>query len=259
MPESHLLIFPTLGAMSQAAVDLFIQAAGEAVKKRGRFLAVLSGGNTPVPFFRLLAQPANRNKLPWELMYFFWADERCVPPEHLESNYGLARLKFLAYVPIPQTNLHRIKGELPVREALKDYQKQLLSFAEPGLKWPRFDFVLLGLGADGHTASLFPGMSFGEKSADPVISAKVQYQDRPAERISLTETIFNTSRLVLFLVSGEEKAEALAATRRGKMDPSRWPAQRVRPDQGKVWWYVDASAASFLSEDTNKHEMDYMR
>ncbi len=248
MTETHLQVLPTVSSLSQAAADLFVRTVREAAARRPRCLVALSGGNTPVPFFRLLAQPAYRRKLPWERIHFFWADARCVPPGHPESNYGQAYDLWLAHVPLPEENMHRVKGELKPADAASDYRQQLLDFAGERLRWPRFDFVLLGLGTDGHTASLFPGSPVDPRPRRSVITARKSYQDRPSERISLTAEVFNSSRLVCFLVAGAEKAEALAASHRGRKDPVRWPAQRIRPPDGKVYWLVDAEAASFLPE-----------
>jgi len=247
MTGTHLQVYPTVSVLSKAAADLFAQAARDAVDRRGRFLAALSGGNTPIPLFKLLAGPPYQDELPWTRMHFFWSDERCVPADHPESNYGQARGNWLARVPVLEGNLHRIKGELEAGEAVKDYRERLEEYAEGGLGWPRLDFVLLGLGSDGHTASLFPG---SEVNIDPqlaVVAVRGSYADRPAERISLTPSVFNSARLVLFLVTGEEKAEALAASRQGRSDPSRWPVQRIRPRDGKVLWLIDTAAASLLS------------
>jgi 6-phosphogluconolactonase len=246
MAETHLQVFPTVAVMSQAAADLFVRTAETAIARRDRCLTALSGGNTPVPLFRLLAQAPARSRLDWQKMHFFWADERCVPPEDPESNFGQAVAKWLRRVPVPEENLHRVKGELGSRPAAREYRALLKRFAEGGQPWPRFDFVLLGLGADGHTASLFPGTPVETRPTPAVISATGHYRGRPAERISLTPNVFNAARLVVFLVSGEEKAEALAATRSGRGDPVRWPAQRIRPVDGKVLWLVDAAAARLL-------------
>jgi 6-phosphogluconolactonase len=247
MTETHLQVFPTVSVLSRAAADLFARAAKEAVSQRGRFLAALSGGNTPLPLFKLLSQPPYRGKLPWTQMHFFWGDERCVPPDHPESNFGQTRLNWLGRVPLPEANLHRVKGELTPDQAARDYQDQLKEFAEDRLEWPRFDFVLLGLGTDGHTASLFPGSAVKISPRRAAIAAQGNYAGRPADRVSLTPDVFNAARLIIFLVAGEEKAEALAASYHGRSDPVRWPAQRIRPPSGKVVWLIDAAAASLLS------------
>jgi 6-phosphogluconolactonase len=247
MTGTHLQVYPTVSVLSKAAADLFAKAARDAVNRRGRFLAALSGGNTPIPFFKLLAQPPYPHELPWTMMHFFWSDERCVPADHPDSNYGQTRGVWLSHVPVPEENMHRIKGELEPGDAAKEYQERLAEFAEGGLGWPRLDFVLLGLGSDGHTASLFPGSKVDIDSRLAVEAVRGSYAGRPAERISLTPNVFNSARLILFLVAGEEKAEALAASRQGRSDPSRWPAQRIHPRDGNVLWLIDTAAASLLS------------
>ncbi len=246
MAESRLQVFPTVDRMSQAAAELFARTVGESMERRGYFSAALSGGNTPVPLFHLLAGPPYREGLPWERMYFFWADERCVPPDHPESNFGQARLKWFRHISVPEQNLHRILGELPPSRAAQDYNRQLRRFADEGLRWPRLDFVLLGLGSDGHTASLFPGSPVETGAGRAAVAIRGAYRDRPADRVSLTPAVFNAARLVVFLVCGEEKADAVAASRQGRRDPLRWPAQRIRPEGGKVVWLIDEAAARYV-------------
>jgi 6-phosphogluconolactonase len=233
-------------AMSQFAAELFAQAARGSVALRGRFLAALSGGGTPQALYRLLAESSYRESLPWEQVQFFWGDERCVPPEERESCYNQAWTTLLAHVPVPQANLHRAKGELGPRQAAVEYAAQLKALAAPGADWPRFDLVLLGLGDDGHTASLFPGSALTSGLATVAVTA--YYQDRPANRVSLTPDVFNAAREVVFLATGQEKARALLSTLTGSHDPVNLPAQRIQPVDGNVWWLVDEAAASLLPE-----------
>jgi 6-phosphogluconolactonase len=261
---AEIRVFPDPPALSGFAADLFSKIARDSVAQRGRFLTVLSGGGTPLALYRLLALPPFRDDLPWEQMHFFWGDERCVPPEDPGSNYRQAYEPLLLKVPVPTQNIHRARGELSPASAAEDYARQLREFAAPRLDYPRFDLVLLGLGADGHTASLFPQLSphlspqmyafggrqeggGGQESA-PVLAVTADYQGRPANRVTLTPPVFNAARDVLFLVTGEEKAAALAATVQGPRDPLKYPAQRIQPAQGKVWWLVDEQAAHLLPE-----------
>jgi 6-phosphogluconolactonase len=164
---SEVRVFPDMPALSGFAAGLFSDIARDSVAQRGRFLTALSGGGTPLELYRLLALPAFRDALPWERIHFFWGDERCVPPEDPGSNYRQAYDAWLSQVPVPRENIHRVHGELPPASAAEEYSQQLSEFASPGLDYPRFDLVLLGLGADGHTASLFPQLppqmdTFGE-------------------------------------------------------------------------------------------------
>jgi len=177
---------------------------------------------------------------------FFWGDERCVPPEDAESCYHQAYQAWLSQVPVPEKNIYRIKGELGALKAAEDYAGRLKALADLGLNWPRFDLVLLGLGADGHTASLFPGSA--ETKGAATVAAKAFYQERPSERVSLTPEVFNSARNIVFLAVGAEKTGALAATLSGPRDPARLPAQRIQPVGGKLCWLVDAAAASLLPE-----------
>lgn len=242
MTPTTVRIFAESAALSQFAADLFARATHEAVVKRGRFLTSLSGGGTPTALYRLLATAA----LPWEKMFFFWGDERCVSPEDPESCYHQASLAWLGKVPIPEKNIYRIRGEFGPEPAAADYAQQLKTIANPGLNWPRFDLALLGLGADGHTASLFPGSDETHSLATVAVTA--HYQDRPANRVSLTPDVFNAARNVIFLATGTEKAQALATTLTGARESVKFPAQRIQPTNGKIWWLVDQAAAGLLPE-----------
>jgi 6-phosphogluconolactonase len=237
-------ISPDLPALSQAAASLFARLAHEAVAARGLFRACLSGGSTPRELFRLLAQPPYQASLPWGQMEFYWGDERLVPPDDPESNYHQAWQELLAHVPVDPGRIVRMKGELSPAEAAADYAAQLRAHAGPGLAWPILDLVLLGLGADGHTASLFPNSDPAPGETQPVLAVTGDYQGRPANRVTLTPLVFNSARQVYFLVNGAEKAAALAATLAPTRDPRRWPAQRIHP--AAVTWLVDSAAAKSL-------------
>lgn len=233
-------IFNDHSRLSQAASRVFIRTAAQAISERGRFLAVLSGGTTPIALYRLLAHA----DLDWSRTFLFWGDERCVPVEDPANNYSQARQALLAEVPIPKQNIHRILSELSPAAAAQDYAEQLRGFSEPPLEWPRFDLVLLGVGEDGHTASLFPGSPV--EAVEPVIAVTGNYQNRPTERVSLTPLVFNSARLVLFLASGIAKSAIIANIFKGGDHPDLWPAQRIRPSDGRITWMVDAQAASRL-------------
>ena len=247
MPEKAkplLEIYSDSTALSKSAAEKFALLAREAVRDRGRFLVCLCGGSTPVRTYQLLAQPVYRNELPWERMVFFWGDERMVPPEHPESNYGQVYQILLSRVPVKDENILRVRGDLSAAEAVKEYTDSLQRWAAPGLSWPRFDFILLGMGADGHIASIFPRTSPRDFNNAPVISVSGQYQDRPALRVTLTPIVFNSGRQVIFLVAGPDKADALAAVfeQRGRLEDR--PAWLIQPAEGKVIWMVDTAAAA---------------
>ena len=243
MTASRTLIFPDYESLSQAAALYFAQAAEEAIRLRGRFLVALCGGETPLCLYEILATSPYREYLPWEHIHFFWGDERCVPSDDLESNYGMAWQAWLKHISVPSSNIHRIQGELNPDQAAMKYQKELGEFAPEGHQWPNLDWVLLGLGTDGHTASLFPGSSLEQGNKFVAIAVKNISLGKLADRVSLTPLLFNRSRQVVFLVSGSGKKAALAASIKGKSDLLRWPAQRIQPQDGLLVWMVDEAAA----------------
>ncbi len=237
-----------VGDLAEAAATAVVEALAAAVAERGVASLTLAGGGTPLALYsRLAGAPAGQ--IDWDAVHVFWGDERMVAADDPGSNYRAAHEALLSRVPIPEANVHRMKGEMPAASAIADYAEQLRSFAQrydagcPS-PWPRFDVVLLGLGEDGHTASLFPGSS--PESIVPVLSATTDYQGRPAERLTLTPCVFNHARRVFFLVSGAGKAAAVVAALGPDEDPTRHPAQRIRPDEGEVVWFLDEAAAAEL-------------
>jgi 6-phosphogluconolactonase len=244
--KPDIRIFRSLSDISERAATIFVEQSAAAIQERGRFMAVLNGGGTPVGTFQLLATEFH-NSVDWEYVHVFWGDERSVPANDPESSYGQARDLLLRHVSIPETNIHRIEGEISPAEASKDYSMVLRKFASPPLEWPRFDLVYLGMGEDGHTASLFPGSPIDVEK--PVIPVTAQYQDRPAQRVTLTPPVFNSARRVVFMASGEKKAATLAEVLSGRYKPELYPAQRIDPRDGKLIWLVDEDAASKLPMD----------
>ena len=247
--KPDLRIFDHVEALSLAAAELFIETSIQAIAQRGRFLVALSGGNTPTELYQLLAQTPYRERINWQKLHAFWGDERCVPIGDLENNYRQAYEVLLGRVPIPPENIHRVRSELEPEAAAEDYARALKDFATPPLDWPRFDLVLLGMGNDGHTASLFPGSEV--TAATPTLAVTAQYEDRPANRVTLTPLVFNAARRILFLVSGESKSETLANVLYGEYQPEKLPAQRIRPTDGELIWMVDKTAASKLTLTPN--------
>ena len=243
--EPDIRVFEDLGALSEAAATELAGASKDAVSLRGRFLVVLSGGGTPASLYGLLSRPTYRDEIPWGSVHLFWGDERCVPPDDPESNFGQAWDAFLHEVPVPPENIHRIHGEMDPVKAASDYELVLKGYAAPPLDWPRFDLVLLGLGEDGHTASLFPGSTV--EAASPVEAVTGQYQDRPSQRVTLTPLVFNLARKVMFLAAGASKARIVAEVLGGQQRPDRIPAQRIRPVDGTVMWLLDRGAAGALT------------
>jgi len=236
---SEVRVFADAKELMHAAADEVVRCAEEAVRERGRFAWALSGGSTPRDLYRLLASPPHGDRMPWSAIHVFWGDERHVPPDHPESNFRMAREAMLDHVPLPAANVHRIHAEDPdAAAAANAYEAELRAFFELE---PRFDLVLLGLGKDAHTASLFPGSAAVRESERLVIAPWVESQH--TFRITLTPPVLDHARLCLFLVSGEDKAEALRAVLEGPRDPARYPAQIV---EGNRLWMVDRAAAGLL-------------
>jgi len=231
--------------LAQAAAALFAERASAAVSARGRFSAALSGGRTPAAYYALLAKPPFASQIPWERVHLFWGDERCVPPDHGDSNYRLARERLIDHVPVPPANVHRIHGEMDPVEAAARYEGELREFfGQHGQPCPAFDAVFLGLGEDGHTASLFPGSPAIRESVRQV---SAQYVDaQKGWRITLTPPAINAARLVVFIAAGKSKAAVLRDVLEGPFLPEVRPAQAVRPLRGELRWLLDRDAAQLL-------------
>jgi 6-phosphogluconolactonase len=244
--KPDLRIFNDLENLSREAAAFFLEQAARSIVERNRFLVALNGGSTPARLFRLLGTDY-RDKVDWSKVHIFWGDERCVPPEDAGSNYGQARDLLLSRVHIPDSNIHRVKGELGSAEASKEYTHTLKGFASPPLDVPRFDLVYLGMGEDGHTASLFPGSPVDV--TEPTMPVTAQYQDRPADRVTLTPIVFNSARRVVFMTTGEKKAVTLAEVLSDRYDPVLYPAQRIDPKDGELIWLVDEDAAGRLPRE----------
>ncbi len=209
----------------------------EAARKRGRVLLALSGGSTPLPVYERLAKLA----LPWARLHLFWGDERCAPPEDELSNFCNAYRTLISKVPIPESNVHRIQAELDPQEAAQYYEDELRSFF--GDDSPRLDLLLLGVGSDGHTASLFPGGPELAESQRWAVSSEPQAGAEPAlPRVTLTLPIINQARAVLFLVAGKDKRPVTSSILRVQGNGSELPAGRVRP-KGELAWLLDREAA----------------
>lgn len=245
--DDQISVFRDHASLAEYAANLILNKAVESVKDHGHFSFVLSGGGTPRPVYELLATPPFIDVFPWSETMIFWGDERCVPPEHEESNYGQAWNLLLRHTQVKSENIHRIKGELKPALAANDYANELQKMGAGRSRWPRFDLVLLGLGEDGHTASLFPGEELDEVKLEPVIAVTADYGGRPATRVTLTPLVFNHAHHIVFLVVGASKAKAVAAALEGNFDPEKWPVQRIRPPDGLMSWLLDEAAAKGLS------------
>jgi len=240
---SAIRVFDSVPELMHAAADEVVHNAAEAVRERGVFTWVLSGGSTPRDLYSLLASTPYRDRMPWSAIHVFWGDERHVPPDHPDSNFRMAREAMLDAVPLPAANIHRIRAEEPdAAVAAKAYETGLqeLFHLAPG-EFPSFDLVLLGLGKDAHTASLFPGGETVHEKERLVAAPWVAAQN--TFRITLTPPVLNHARLAIFLVCGEDKAEPLRAVLEGARDADRYPAQIV---EGNRLWLVDRAAARLL-------------
>lgn len=242
----QIIVQPDPTAVARVAAERFAALSSAARASRGQFSVALAGGSTPGDTYALLASDEFAAQVDWPCVHVFWGDERCVPPHDPDSNFRLADESLLSHVPIPAGNLHRMRGELEPQAAAQAYAAELRAFF--GAPWPRFDLVLLGMGNDGHTASLFPGSVALQETEDAVVALTAHYQDRPACRVSLTPRAINGSRQVLFLVTGSAKAGTLKAVLEGP--GGHYPAQHIRPTAGHLTWLLDAAAASQLKRPT---------
>jgi 6-phosphogluconolactonase len=236
----------------------FARLADQYVVGCGRFTVALSGGSTPRAMFSLLAEHPFADTVPWSSIHFFWGDERCVPPDHPDSNYRMANETLLSKVPVPKQNIFRIPAEIPDPErAAAEYAAALARFfsAEPGAAktgttplsaLPRFDLVFLGMGPDGHTASLFPHSAALQAGDQIVVANYVEKFD--THRITLTAATINNARNVTFLAAGGDKAEVLKNVLEGSYQPDLYPSQLIRPANGTLLWMVDDAAARLLNE-----------
>ncbi len=241
MPEIE--IAPGGEGFADRAAEHFSRLAIRAVADQGRFCAALSGGSTPMAMYTRLARPPYASLLNWKKIHLFWGDERCVPPDHPESNYGAARPVLLEALPIPADNIHRIPGELGPDQASKAYEKLLRRFFDPA-PFPVLDLVLLGLGDDGHTASLFPGSSALKEKKRWAVGVEHEAPPPPlVPRVTLTLPVINAALNILFLVTGAGKAKRLAQVLRQPPPPDLLPAQKVCPETGRLVWLVDEAAA----------------
>jgi len=228
------------------AAEEVVRTANEAVAQRGRFTIALSGGSTPKNLYNLLATNA-RTALPWDRMFFFWGDERHVPPTDPDSNYRMADETMLSKIPVAAGNVFRIAAENPdAAAAAAAYEQALRKFfaVGPG-QFPRFDLILLGMGPDGHTASLFPGTAALQEKSRLVVANWVE--KLKASRISLTLPVLNAAYCVTFLVSGTDKAAVLRTVLEENAPTEQYPSKLVKPSDGKLIWLLDRAAASALS------------
>lgn len=248
-PGSDILVLPDGEAVSRAAADLFQRACRDAVEARGVFSVALAGGSTPRGLYSLLAtDPLLRDSIPWDRVEFFWGDERHVPPDHRDSNYRMAHEAMLSRVPVRPERVHRVPSEQPdPAVAASLYEAELRRTLDADRDVPRLDLILLGLGPDGHTASLFPGThALSERRR---VYAANRVDSLATDRITATFPLLNAARQVVFVVAGAEKAPAVRSILAPDADTPVLPARLVRPEGGTLHWVVDRAAARQLTGD----------
>lgn len=238
-----VLVFSDTSALAHEAAERTVTLCSEAIADHGRFSVALSGGSTPRTLFELLAREPYASRIEWEHVHIFWGDERCVPPDHVDSNYRMARETLLDHVPLPSENVRRIKAERDPAQAAEEYEHVVRMFFAASAA-PRFDLVLLGMGDDGHTASLFPSTQALQVTSHWVAANYVPKLD--AWRVTLTAPAINAGVHVMFLVTGASKAEALYSVLHGPHQPEEYPSQLIAPREGTLLWLVDQAAAARL-------------
>jgi 6-phosphogluconolactonase len=248
--DMNISVYFDVDALSRAAAEEFVQLAAASIRSRGRFTVVLSGGSTPRRMYELLAAQPLRDGVDWSRVEVFWGDERGIPPDQPQSNFHLASVALLEHVPIPSHRIHRIRAETPDRAAAaRDYQVEIaraFKVDAAGIP-PSFDLVLLGMGSDGHTASLFPNDEAVLEGRRWAVSVEAP-QRPPPSRITLTAPILNRAREIRLLVAGQDKAVTLRAVLQGPHEPRRTPVQLIAPENGRMVWLVDEAAASKLDK-----------
>jgi 6-phosphogluconolactonase len=240
----NIAIYPNIDILSHEAAQYIVRIATESITTHGRFTIALSGGTTPRKLYGLLGSEPYRSQIDWTLVHIFWSDERCVPPDSEESNYHMAHEVLLSKISIPAVQVHRMPADMPDRNAAsQEYEHEMRQvFGTDGI--PNFDLIQLGMGPEGHTASLFPHQPALHEQQRLVVPVSVPKP--PPNRLTFTPPLLNAARNVLFLVAGSDKADALHAVLEGPYNPDEYPAQIVRPPDGEVTWMVDTAAAAKL-------------
>jgi 6-phosphogluconolactonase len=241
MAEREIVFCQDIGELSRKSAERFIQLA-ESVEGSGRFTVALSGGSTPKHLYSLLASPGYKERVPWRNVHLFWGDERCVPPDHPESNFRMVKEALLSKIDIPVENIHRMAGEREPQAAAAEYEKHLQEFFGLSIgELPRFGLILLGIGEDGHTASLFPDSDALNETEHLVVATNVE--KLKSYRLTLTLPVLNNGAEIWFLVTGSSKAAVVKEILENKSDI---PAARIQPVDGKVIWFITQDAAASL-------------
>lgn len=249
LPE--IIVVPDMTVFAKKAAQVIMETTSAAIEKKGKATWALCGGRTPKSVFPLLTEPYYRDRIDWKNVIVGWGDERCVPPDHADSNYKLAMDCLLSRVPIPASNILRMPGEMssPL-EAAKSYEQSLKLLFRFDRPFPKFDLMLLGMGEDGHTASLFPGTDALDEKEKWVVGHHVEKVS--SNRITLTFPVLNNARTILILCPGENKATVVRDVFWEQAPRNRYPIQRVKPAEGKLIWLIDKPAASKLTSDATR-------
>jgi 6-phosphogluconolactonase len=242
MAAAETRVYQSTLGLAHAVCDQIVDIAERAITSRGRFVLGLSGGKTPKPVYEMLANPDYSDAINWNFTHVFWSDERCVPPDHVESNYRMGRDLLLNRVRVPVANFHRIHGELEPKEAADLYEADLRDFFGKRMNTarPRFDLHLLGIGEDGHTASLFPGLPAVHETEKWVVSHYVEKLD--TWRVTMTPEAINAAANIYFIVTGEEKNATVKRILHDDINIDELPAQAIKPTDGRLVWYLDSAA-----------------
>jgi len=247
---NSLKVFETVDALNKAAAEYIITIAKKAIAERGKFIISLSGGETPKKIYSLLATPHFCKQIEWNKVFIFWGDERCVSLNDVRNNAYQARLTLLDKIDIPLLNIYSIPVNLPPAEAASTYEKELKAFfgneAEQSTLHAKFDLILLGLGENGHTASLFPGTKVINEQTEGIRAVPVE--EEKMFRITMTAPLINQAHHILFLVTGENKAEVLKNVLAAPYQPEKYPAQLIKPVNGELAWFVNQEAASLIKQ-----------
>lgn len=247
MIKREITVLRDLDELSHSAASAFVHIAASKIKKGFMFTVALAGGSTPQRLYELLADENGpyRHKVDWRKVTFFWGDERCVSPDSDDSNFRMANESLLEPLGIPPSNIHRFKSESEPKAAAADYEKVIRLYFNKPMGNPRFDLILLGMGADGHTASLFPQTD--ALLADGKLVASPFVETFNSHRLTLTPAVINSAENIFILVAGADKASALREVLEGKNDPETFPAQSVDPTSGNMFWFLDELAARSLT------------
>ncbi len=242
-------IFPNIEELNNFAARKFVEIGGEAIETRNQFTVALAGGSTPKSLYQLLASDEFKNKIDWNSVFFFFGDERNVLPDDAESNFRMANENLFRPLKINAENIFRWETEFEdARTIAADYETKIIDFFDLNEnEFPKFDLIFLGMGDDGHTASLFPGTK--ALAENEKIAVENQVEKLNARRLTLTYPAINNAKNIIFTVRGEDKAETLKAVLEGDFEPQKFPSQKVEPVSGNLFWLVDSAAGGFLGSE----------